>query len=269
MLNEKFFEDNDEFAYVIGLLLTDGCVRITQTSKGWHGYMSISLKESDRYLLEKVRDYLDPDRKIYTIHRISGFEGEDLAKLDIVDKDFLIRIMSYGVVPKKTKIVSLPNIPGYEDALIRGIFDGDGSVWTFNQGKNFGFGLRSCFTGGCRNFMVQIGKLLQNRIGIIPKIYEVGCGNDNWRLAYGSRESIALYDFMYKDNISLYHIGKRKIFKDWLIYKGIEDYKAKCSNCGNEFVRLRRERNWCNDCYKARKHKNKLQSDLSSDVKLT
>lgn len=269
MLNNKFFEDNDEFAYIIGLLLTDGHISITQTSAGWHGYMNISLKESDKYLLEKVRDYLDSERKIYTVSRTSGYEGEDLARLTLVDKDFLTRIMSYGVVPKKTKIVSLPSIPVYENALIRGIFDGDGSVWTFNQGKNFGLGIRSCFTGGCRNFMVQIGELLQNRIGIIPKIYEASCGNNNWRLAYGSRESIALYDFMYSGNISLYHVGKRQIFKDWLTYKGIEDYKAKCSNCGCEYVRLRRERNWCNDCYKTRKHKNKLQSDLNRDVKLT
>jgi hypothetical protein len=280
MLNEKFFEINDEFAYIIGMLLTDGCISITNTSKGWHGYMSLSLKESDKYLIENIKNYLDPERNTHVIIRNSGFPGENLATFNMCDKNFLTRILSYGIVPHKTKIVSLPDIPNFEYALIRGIFDGDGSVWQYDQGKNFGFGIRTTFTGGCKNFLVQIGDLLKDKLGIIPKIYEASCGNDNWRLQYGARESIALYDYMYQNkNMILYHINRKKIFEDWLSYKGILNYKAKCLKCGHDFVRIRREKNFCNTCYKERKyrpiyeankkHRNKLQSDLTGDSKLT
>ncbi len=90
------------------------------------------------------------------------------------------------------------------------------------------------------------GDLLKKEIGIIPKIYQV---DNQFCIHYGSKESIALYDyFEYYDDI---HSEPYKIMFEWLVYKGIQNtYYALCNKCNQRYIRMHPGDKICKKCRK-------------------
>lgn len=116
-VNEDFFKIwSDEMAWILGLILTDGCI-----NKHTHT-VSISQKNTD--LLIKIANYMDADyillnpsstRSVYTLAIHSKIIKSDLEKL--------------GICPDKSLTVCFPAVPDkYLPSFIRGVIDGDGWV---------------------------------------------------------------------------------------------------------------------------------------------
>ena len=140
--------------------------------------------------------------------------------------------MALGVIPNKTYSMAFPIIPEivFRD-FVRGYFDGDGSISQYRDKNRPNYvGLRTFFICHDRNFLVILGDLLKQELQIIPKIYQL---SESWRLQYGGRESICLYDLMYKcPDTQLYLRRKRSQFEDWLKQRGLFlSYKRKCRCC--------------------------------------
>lgn len=184
-INVNFFRKwSPEMAYVLGLIITDGCV-----SKG-----SVSLCLNDRELLEKVRQVMSSGHKITPSKHQKGlyifrFAREKLIK----DLDRL------NVVPQKSLKVKFPQIPqDYLPSFIRGVFDGDGSVYFDMRSKNCL--VRSKFCSGSKDFIVRLENGLQS-LGLPRRnIYEQKTKNGVYYMfRYGHNDSKNLFDILYKN----------------------------------------------------------------------
>lgn len=185
-INEDFFGIwSREMAYILGLIITDGCISDTGV---------ISLCINDKELLEKVKKVLQSEHKItpskhqkglYYFHFAREKLATDLAKL--------------GVFPRKSLTVRFPDVPKeYMADFIRGVFDGDGSVILNRKTKNSPLITR--FFSGSNKFINGIEIKLQE-FGM-PKrtLYQQKTKNGLYHtIVYGHADSIKLFNILYKN----------------------------------------------------------------------
>lgn len=208
-IDENFFGTwSDEMAYVLGLVITDGCIR--QPKKG---SIVVHLDMNDRSLLEKVRKAMKSTHKIVPSKHQKGLYLFGFAR-EQISQD-LLRL---GVTPRKSLTVKFPDVPDkYLRHFIRGVFDGDGSVYFESRSRNSP--LTTKFVSGSKDFIYELEKRLQ-KLGM-PKhtIYKDKRGNISYSFRYGHRNSIRLFHLMY-DGVDkdLYLERKYKKFVEGLKY---------------------------------------------------
>ncbi|WP_246943192.1 LAGLIDADG family homing endonuclease [Bacillus pinisoli] len=113
-VNTDFFKKwSHEMAWILGLIVTDGCI-----SKKHH---SVTITQKDERIIQLVAKLMDADYilasglKTPTLQINSKVIKEDLGKL--------------GIHPNKSLSVEFPEVPShYVPSFIRGVIDGDGWV---------------------------------------------------------------------------------------------------------------------------------------------
>jgi intein/homing endonuclease len=118
----------------------------------------------------------------------------------------------------------LPDIQSeYRKDFVRGYFDGDGSAFLLARKKESNL-LGTSFASASKIFLEQIGDILKEDIGLVPKIYKYIFKNDKWadsyKLRYGALESVALYHYMYNHNPEIFLNRKKIIFEQWISERG-------------------------------------------------
>lgn len=184
-INENFFRRwSPDMAYVLGLLITDGCISRTGT---------VSLCMNDREILEKVKKVMGSAHKIE-----SSKHQEKLYIFYFARENMLKDLESLGVVPKKSHIVAFPNMPAeYLPDFLRGVFDGDGSVYFDKRSKNSP--LRSAFYSGSKDFIEKLEDNL-TKLGLPKrKISQQKTLNGIfYGIRYGHKNSLNLFNILYK-----------------------------------------------------------------------
>ncbi len=244
-INENFFDTiTNESAYVLGWILTDGCIQYIPQKK-----YCIRFQVKDKEILEKIRDVMGGNQEIKQDKR------DGLWLLIINSKKLVKRLMDLGIVPNKTKITYISDeIPmSVMPALIRGIFDGDGSVSIFykNTTKRR---LRSYICSASRALIDQIALILKDEIGIIPKIYSEQTNPmatcPLYKLIMGGTESYAFYRYIYNEDCGdLYLKRKRDVFLEAQELK-IQTGLINCRRCGKEVVKTTKKLLYCPECRK-------------------
>lgn len=130
-INHTFFDDIDSEAkaYILGLIYADGCME--QNRYTW----SISLKRSDRYLLEKISNYIFGCRNLQKTRynnarsKVTG-KRIGLSQLKIDNAHMCSSLEKYGVTPFKMYSSEFPTLLREEfyPHFIRGMIDGDGWI---------------------------------------------------------------------------------------------------------------------------------------------
>jgi Staphylococcus phage endonuclease len=204
--DRDFFEviDSEPKAYVLGLVMADGCVADT----GYFWY--IALKESDRNLVEQVKVVLKADNPIKVITRKEGdgsFEGTGtMVKLSIGSTKMVDDLGKLGVFSAKSLTIDWPPKDVETKWLrhvLRGYFDGNGSwvrpfQWKINSGSEE-------FIINCRKFVVENVGL--NYVKIDDSF------RNGFRIKYEGRHSCRkLYHFMY-DEATIWLERKRNIMR--------------------------------------------------------
>jgi len=183
-VNERFFDVwSADMAYVLGLLFTDGCV-----SKA--GTVALSINDLD--LLEAIRSVMGSTHKIEPSKHQKNLFIFHFAREKMTQK-----LEDIGLIPNKSLVVKFPEVPfEYIPDFLRGVFDGDGSV--FFDKRNPKLQLVSTFTGGSQCFMIDLEKNL-NRLGLPQrKIYKQQTKNGYcYKIVYGHKDSIALFSVLY------------------------------------------------------------------------
>lgn len=111
---------NKEFAWLLGYLLSDGCInRPTYRGKGDETHLEFICKYDDREVLQKVKDILETKANI---REYPDYKSPQ-AKIAIYDRKDIIE--QYSNI--KT-VVPIDDIQGYERHFIRGLIDGDGCL---------------------------------------------------------------------------------------------------------------------------------------------
>jgi len=192
-INEHFFDQwSADMAYVLGLLFTDGCVTRT-------GIVALSMNDLD--LLEAVRSAMRSTHKIEPSKHQKNLYIFHFARENMVKK-----LEALGLVPNKSLLVKFPDVPfEYIPDFLRGVFDGDGSV--FFSSQSLESPLRAKFVSGSECFLVDLEDHL-NRLGL-PKrtIYRQKTKNGySYTIVYGHKDCFKLFDILYenkKDGIYL------------------------------------------------------------------
>src|SRR4030042_2015323 len=112
-----------EFAYAIGLLVTDGCL--------YKNGKTFAFVSKDKDLVETFKDCLSLDNEIKL--KKSSFTGKkDCFYIQFSNTKLYKYLLSIGVMPNKSKIIGEVKIPGrYFFDFLRGHFDGDGSCFSY------------------------------------------------------------------------------------------------------------------------------------------
>lgn len=127
-LDEDYFEqiDSPAKAYFLGLITTDGCVF---WKKNGSAFLTISLKASDRYILEAFMSEIRCNRRLVYDRRANCYTATVSSNKVVTD------LAKYAVVPKSSLTQLFPsNIPSlYVGDYLRGLIDGDGSYGFYSR----------------------------------------------------------------------------------------------------------------------------------------
>lgn len=121
-LKEHFFQNIDEEtkAYFLGLLISDG--NVYKDDSGRQASISITLDLKDEYMLKQFKNVLQVNTSI-------GHDGRGCGQIAVRSNIMAEDLAQYGVIPRKSYNTYLPLISDeMMPHLIRGIFDGDGSI---------------------------------------------------------------------------------------------------------------------------------------------
>jgi intein-encoded DNA endonuclease-like protein len=148
LLNENFFNiETNEMSYILGLWYADGSISKT------HGVLrefNITLKESDKYLLEKIKNLMGTNIPLKKHTKRPAYA------LRIFSTVICKQIQNLGGTERKSHNLKIPKISDmFFPSFLRGFFDGDGSIYYYKQ-RTF----RGSITSGDLNFL----KFLQIKI---------------------------------------------------------------------------------------------------------
>lgn len=130
-LNENIFEiiDTEEKAYWLGFLLADGSICVRESTG--QSTIKLNLASIDKNHIQKFLDFVGCDMPIKT-YMVGNGANDNLSEsceITITSKKIVSDLAKLGIGPKKSFTVEIPEVAEHLIRhLIRGIWDGDGSV---------------------------------------------------------------------------------------------------------------------------------------------
>lgn len=225
-IKEDFFDviNTQEKAYILGLFYADGC------NQAQNNTLTLSLKESDKHILERITELIQPDKPLKLadlsyMRKKEGYENsKDQYKLFISNKHIHKRLIELGCVPAKTLIIKFPTeeqVPKHlQNHFIRGYFDGDGYV---SKGKQ-----KEASIVGTNELLKEIQNILNRELNFrYTKLkYKKSTSKEiaAWQVG-GIHQCIKFREWLYKD--SIIHLNRKKEVFD--SYKVTEKIEKKCS----------------------------------------
>jgi len=213
--NQEFFKEwSSEMAYVLGLIYTDGNLHIRKEKSGYE-LGTLSFGQKDKELVEKFLKLMDCDAQIRFKER-KEFENTTAGELyyfAIGNNDISNDLEKLGITPNKSLEMKFPEIPEecFRD-FVRGLFDGDGSVYLDNKIM----ALRIKLLSGSRSFIEQLN-IKMTHVGFPNMNISYSHTKDNpgaFFIRYTkSIDIIHFYEFIYSNvNAELYYSRKKEIF---------------------------------------------------------
>ena len=210
--NERFFQeiDSEEKAYFLGLLISDG--NVFKDDTGRQASISITLNLKDEYVLQKFKEVLNINTSITTDGRGCG---QIAIRSDLMAED----LKQYGVIPRKSYFTFLPKINDtYMPDLIRGIFDGDGSIMAKPSPRDDGHNryLHSISFCGSHQLMEDIAEYLYTHLNLkrCIQVYDYQNKNLSDIKIQNYEDMDKVCRWMYND-ASIYLIRKKDIYNSF------------------------------------------------------
>lgn len=175
-------EWSPNFAYAIGLLVTDG-----------------SLSKNGRHicLVSKDEEQLQNFMRALGIN-VSVGKGTSASRVQFSDVLFYQFLQDIGLMPNKTKIIGEVKIPErYFFDFLRGSFDGDGCTYSyFDPRWKSSYMFYTTFVSASRAHIIWLQRVLYERLGI--KGHITGDGRKRvLQLKYAKADSLKLLRKMY------------------------------------------------------------------------
>lgn len=147
------FKKHDEYSeYFLGLLLTDGCISKDKNVDREYS-VSLSLTETDGYIVEKFRDWASPKSKVSKI--LQKINNSYMYSVSITNRETVEWLRRKGNFYNKSFECKIYCPITWH--ILRGIFDGDGGFhMANNNGLNFFIcGLSEVFMNQICNFLIR------------------------------------------------------------------------------------------------------------------
>ena len=211
-MKEHFFQEIncEENAYFLGLLIADG--NVFKDNTGRQASISITLDLKDEYMLQKFKEVLQADTSI-------GYDGRGCGQIAVRSNIMAEDLAKYGVIPRKSHHTYLPEIPNqYMWHVLRGIFDGDGSILAKPSPNNDGHNrfLHCVSFCGTHKLMEDISNYLYKNLAFKqkPTVYDYK-DRQLSELKIQNIDDIYLFGtYMYKE-ATIFLDRKYKIFLDF------------------------------------------------------
>lgn len=160
-LDETVFEviDTEEKAYWLGFILADGCIttKLNPNGKIYQYTVKIALKLEDINHLKKFQKFLKTSKEI----NIYKSDKYNYCELRIYSNKLALDLIKLGITPRKSFTVKFPIISkNLYSHLIRGIWDGDGSVDFKSRGKEYGSSRFEVCLVGNKNICKTVSQIL-------------------------------------------------------------------------------------------------------------
>lgn len=178
-----------EFAYAIGLLVTDGS--LSKDSR------HIVLVSKDKEMIENFMKVLDFQNKIGRHSRGSSIDKKYF-RVQFGDVNFYNFLLKIGLMPNKTKIIGDVKIPDkYFFDFLRGHFDGDGSFYSYWDPRwRSSYMFYTILISASKNHIEWLQKFIYKFLKI--KGYITKSVNDSvYQLRYAKVESLKLLSKLY------------------------------------------------------------------------
>ena len=198
--NQTIFNniDSPEKAYWLGFILADGYINEKKA------FMRIKLQECDKNHLDKFVKFIDGDKGMikYETHNITYNKQY---YVEVNGREFIKSLNNHNIRQGKSSKEHIAKIPfEYRKDYIRGLFDGDGTIY-FNYTSGRFEGINWQITSGSKNMTEGICKFLAKQN---IKYYTDKCtssvNNSYYRVGVRNLESIKqIFSLLYKDNICI------------------------------------------------------------------
>lgn len=200
-LNEQYFDviDTPNKAYVLGLLHSDGSNCMNKST------ISLALQEEDKEILEKIRNEIGSEKPLNFIDNSNkhdfGYNYKNQYQLIMFSKHMCEELNNKGITPNKSLTIGFPNwlsrdlLPHY----IRGVFDGDGSLYRYYRNPN-NQPITVTITA-TENFCIELNKRCNEILNINAGIYDASCHNGITKVFTLSGRNICriFLDWIYQD----------------------------------------------------------------------
>lgn len=189
---------SSNLAYAVGLMVSDGCLQ----SNGRH----LDLTSQDMEQLENFS--LAIGRNLPITQKKNGHGGYAFRSQfsDVALYDFLVQA---GLTPRKSLTITKVSVPDvYYADFLRGLFDGDGSCFGYNDPRwPTSFVYYMTFASANQQFLEYIRDKNRELFGL--KGESILKGGRVFSLRYGKRDSRILCKFLYHDDALLSLSRKR------------------------------------------------------------
>ena len=194
----RVYSWTSSIAYCVGLMASDGCLQ----KDGRH----LDLTSVDQDQLRNFCKAIGRDIYIGTKQSGSKTPAFRVQFSDVAFYDFLLKI---GMTPAKSHTIAALDIPDiYYADFLRGLFDGDGTVYGYKdiRWKN-SFMFYVSYAGASRQFLEYIQRMNSKLAGTLHGTLKPG--TRVYSLTYAKSDSIKLAKFMYY-NESLPYLARKK-----------------------------------------------------------
>jgi hypothetical protein len=194
-------EWSPDFAYAIGLIVTDGCL--------YNDRRHMSFVSQDMELVLMFKKILNLEAKI-GLKRSKKNNKRTTPHIQFGDVLFYKFLEGIGLTPAKSLTIRKIYIPEelFFDFL-RGCFDGDGSSYSYWDPRwKSSFMYYTSFASGSMLFLDWLRKEIFRRIGIKGHLTKAKRKSAS-QLKYAKKESLVLYRNMYYKGVSSYLVRKK------------------------------------------------------------
>ena len=210
-INDDYFKKwSPNMAYILGFWFADGHIGNYHNSY----IFSIAQHEDDKYILESILKEMGCDNILTKAINCCHFV--------ITSETIYNDIIGLGGKERKSLDVKFPKIPKkYLPDFIRGLWDGDGSIFYNKQSKSYS----SSYASGSKYFIEELHRVLRRNIS------NLGGGlnkntNGVYHLVFARNDTVRLKRFLYQE-----------LSKDKLTLKRKYDLFLKTSDyCSREFL---------------------------------
>lgn len=219
-MNERLFENinSEESAYFLGLLISDG--NVFKDDTGRQASISITLDLKDEYMLEKFKEVVNSNT---TVSHDGRGCGQIAVRSNLMAKD----LSKYGVIPRKSYSTYLPQVSEeWMSHLIRGIFDGDGSILAKPSPNNDGHNrfLHSISFCGTHELMTNISDYAFKKLQLNqkPTVYDYADRNLS-EVKIQNIDDITKFGLWMYQNSTIFLKRKKDIFNNFLSHYNIKN----------------------------------------------
>ena len=190
-INQDYFKVwSHDMAYIFGLWFADGYI--------YGGQMfDITVKAKDKYILKRIAERLNYSRSLYD--EVNRQVARINFSCPVIYNDLLIL---NGGTEQKNKFPDIPDV--YMHDFIRGYFDGSGSKISLVRNKR----INCTFEGRSKQFREKLLEILKTEAGVTSGSFD----QINRVLKFGTRDTIKIGKYLYRDNPELFLLRKKKKF---------------------------------------------------------